>query len=108
MAVLTIQRASLAGLAPVFTVASVGGDTFANDGKTVLYVKNGSESGITVTVNSQKPCNYGFDHDLQVAVPGGKECIIGPFKADRFNNVSGQVTVTYSAVASVTVAVISQ
>ncbi|MBC7193861.1 hypothetical protein [Marinobacter sp.] len=108
MALLNVQKASLTGLAPTFVAASAGGDSFVNDGKTVLHVKNGGASEITVTVNSQQPCNYGFDHDVTVAVPAGGERIIGPFRQDRFNNSDGQVMVSYSAVTSVTVAAIAQ
>lgn len=108
MALLNVQKASLTGLAPSFSAASVGGDTFVNDGKTVLHVKNGGASEITVMVNSQQPCNYGFDHDLQVAVPASGERIIGPFRQDRFNDANGQVVVTYSDTTSVTVAAIGQ
>lgn len=108
MALLNVQKASLTGLAPAFVAASAGGDSFVNDGKTVLHVKNGGASEITVTINSQQPCNYGFDHDVVVAVPAGGERIIGPFRQDRFNDANGQVAVTYSAVTSVTVAAIAQ
>lgn len=108
MALLNVQKASLTGLAPTFTAAAAGGDAFVNDGRTLLYVKNGGASEITVTVNSQQPCNYGFDHDLQVAIPASGERIIGPFRQDRFNDANGQVVVTYTAVTSVTVAAIAQ
>lgn len=106
MALLNVQRTGLAGLAPTFSGASVGGDSFLNSGRTYLHVKNGGTAAITVTVNSQKPCNYGFDHDAVVSVPAGGEQIIGPFQQDRFNDQNGQVQITYSAVTSVTVAVV--
>ncbi|MGE5592590.1 MAG: hypothetical protein ACM3X3_02755 [Betaproteobacteria bacterium] len=106
MAVLTIQRLTSAGMTPSFAAADVAGDKFANNGRTLLVVKNGSASPVTVTVNSQRKCDQGFDHDVTVEVPAGSEKWIGPLDPARFNNASGQVEVAYSAVASVTVAAV--
>jgi len=104
LAVLTVQKISHAGLNPNFVAADVGGDEFANGGRTMLYVKNEGASQITVTIDSAKPCNYGFDHDLTVDIPAGEDRIVGPFDPSRFNNSSARVAVTYSDVTSVTVA----
>lgn len=106
MAELAVQQITRSGLNPAFTAAAGGGDTFDNDGATYLHVKNGGAGAITVTINSQKPCDQGFDHDITVNVPAGGERIIGPFPRDRFNNDSGEVAVSYSGVTSVTVAAV--
>jgi len=106
MAVLTVQQVNLTGLAPAFAAASAGGDEFVNSGRAVLYVKNGDISDKTVTVDSQTPCNQGFDHDAQVIVPASEERIIGPFPKNRFDDANGKVQISYSDVTSVTVAVI--
>lgn len=106
MATLSVQRAVLTGLNPTYAAAGAAGDEFVNSGKAVLHVKNGSAGSINVTINSQTPCNYGVDHDLVVAVPAGAERIIGPFAKSRFNDASEKVQISYSAVASVTVAVL--
>lgn len=106
MAVLEAQKITQAGLAPAFQAADVAGDEFPNGGRTYLHVKNAGAAAITVTVNSQKPCNQGFDHDLSVSIAAGGEALIGPFEPGRFNNSSGRVAVTYSDVTSVTVAAI--
>lgn len=106
MANLNIQQAVVTGLAPSFVAAAAGGDEFVNSGKAVLYVKNGGASSINVTIDSQVPCNYGVDHDVTVAVPAGAERIIGPFPKTRFNDAYGKVKISYSAVTSVTVAVL--
>jgi hypothetical protein len=65
--------------------------------------RSGALGSINVTINSQKACDQGFDHDIVVAVPNGGERLIGPF-SDRFADASGQVLITYSGVTSVTVA----
>jgi hypothetical protein len=106
MALLNVQRTGLTGLATTFTAASAGGDSFVNSGRAYLHVKNGDTTDKTITVNSQTPCNYGFDHDAVVTVPAAGERIIGPFPKNRFDDANGQVQITYSAVTSVTVAVV--
>ena len=103
MAALAIQNLSIAGLAPTFAAASAGGDTFVNNPPTILRVKNGGAAAITVTVDSVRLCNHGFDHDASVSIPAGAERDLGPFDQERFG---GTASVAYSAVTSVTVAVI--
>lgn len=105
MAMLNTQTISQAGIAPAFTAASAGGDTFRNSGgNTFFQVKNGGASSVTVTIDSVEKCNQGFDHNLTVTVPASSDQIIGPFEERRFNNDNGQVAVSYSGVTSVTVA----
>ncbi|HHY95085.1 MAG TPA: hypothetical protein GX513_08765 [Firmicutes bacterium] len=106
MAVLAVQKIGLAGLKPTYVAADAAGEEFANSGRTFLHVKNGSAAQITVTIDSIKKCDQGFDHDVTVAVPAGEERMIGgkELEPGRFNNSSARVKVTYSAVASVTVA----
>lgn len=106
MAVLAVQKVSKTGLAPAFAAAAAGGDEFSNGGRTYLHVKNGSAASVDVTADSKKQCDQGYDHDVVVAVPAGQERLIGPFDPTRFNNSSGRVNVSYSAVASVTVAAV--
>lgn len=106
MATLNVQKVSLTGITPVYVAAGASGDEFANSGRVFLHVKNGGTSPINVTINSQTPCSYGFDHDVVVAVPNGEDKMIGPFPKARFDDPNGKVQVTYSSVASVTVAAI--
>lgn len=104
MALLSTQVISQTGIAPTFVAASVGGDTFRNTGSNFLHVKNGGASPVTVTIDSVEKCSHGFDHDLTVTVAAGADKIVGPLQVKRFNNESGQVSVTYSGVTTVTVA----
>lgn len=105
MAVLTKISSGLTGAAITFTAAAGGGDSFVNDGNTVLHVKNGGGSSINVTINSTRQCDQGFDHDLVVAVDAAAEQVIGPFSVARFGRSVG---ITYSGVTSVTVAVVGE
>ena len=106
MATLTVQQIAPTGTVPTFVAAAVGGDAFANDGKTTLHVANGSGSTITVSITAQSDCNQGFAHDGGGTVADGLTASFGPFDRQRFNDPeTGYVEVTYSAVTTVTVAV---
>lgn len=100
------KKIFLTGMAPVYVAAGAAGDEFANTGRVFLHVKNSGASSINVTINSQTPCSYGFDHDVVVAVPNGEDRMIGPFPKTRFDDANGKVQVSYSDVTSVTVAAI--
>ena len=105
MGVYSVQSIVLTGLEPSFASAA-DEDSFVNDGRTFLVVKNGSGSSIDVTVNSVVLCNYGFDHDLTIAVPAGEERWIGSFPVGRFNSSEGKVVVGYSSITTVTAAAV--
>ncbi len=107
MATLTVQQTDLDGTVPSYVAAIGGGDEFLNDGRTMLHLKNGSGSPITVTVNSLVACNQGSDHDSITSVGAGAEAMIGPFNETRFNDSStGRAAITYSGVTSLTIAAI--
>jgi hypothetical protein len=105
MATLTVQNSLITGLQPTY-VAVASSDVFQNDGRTVIYVKNGGGSPDTVGIDSQVACNQGFDHDGGGSVTNATEKVFGPFETTRFNNSNGQVTVTHSFLTSVTCAVL--
>lgn len=106
MAELTVQKTALNGLDPTYTAASATGDTFVNDGRTFLHIKNADVASKTVTIDSKTPCSYGHDHDIIVTVPAGDERVAGPFPNQRFNDVDNKVNITYDAVTSLTIAAI--
>lgn len=108
MAVITVQQASLAGLNPSYVAASATGDTVPNDGKLVLHVKNVNAASRTVTVASQKTATPGLSpSNNAVSVPATTgERIIGPFDATIWNDVNGNLVVTYSSEVGVTLAAI--
>ena len=103
MANLTVQTISQAGVSPSLAAAAAGGDEFTNGGRTYFHVNNAGASPVTVTIDSVRACDQGADHNLTVSVPNAEERLIGPFDPRRFNNTSGRVAATYSAVTSVTV-----
>jgi hypothetical protein len=112
MATLTVQDADLDGLlwtgASVFVACAAGGDQFLNDGRTWIHLKNTNAATRTVTINSQRNCDQGFDHDQAVIVGATTgEAVIGPFPTARFSDTLGFVLLTYSAVTNLTIAVFS-
>lgn len=106
MASLSSQRIVEGGLGVTYAAADAAGDRVPAGDDLFLHVRNASAAAITVTVDSVRPCSYGFDHDLAVTVPAGGDRMVGPLPAGRFAGDDGLVAVTYSAAASVTVAAV--
>lgn len=104
MALLSAQQITLAGLNPTMQAAAAGGDTFVPGATRFLRVTNGGGAGVTVTIDSVTPSNYGGDENVAVTVPAGGTREIGPLPDQRFGP-SGVGSITYSATASVTVGV---
>lgn len=109
MAELTVQQATIAGAQEATLVAAAaGGDTFDNDGKTLLRVANGGGSPITVTITGQKTLPIGTSATKTVSVTNGQTFVIGPFPVGVYNtDGANEVQVGYSDVTSVTVGAVS-
>lgn len=105
MAILAVTIPTIAGELVGNVAAASGGDSFINDGRTLLYVNNGGGSPITVTIDAKQIAGMPFT-DPTVAVANGTHKLIGPFPPRYFNDANGRVGVTYSGVSSVTVAAI--
>lgn len=89
------------------TPTATHGNKFLNDGKTFLFVRNGSGGDITVTVDVDKSVDGQAVADLVVTVKatgdanGLDELLIGPFTGN-FNQSDGYVWAVCSAVTTVT------
>jgi len=111
MAVLTVQNAAEAG-GITFTAAAAGGDTFSNDGKTIIVLWNddASLSVVTVTAQDTTATGAGFGAvtkaDATESVEADSADVMGPFPVSAFNNASGAVAVGYSSVTDLEIAVI--
>lgn len=90
-----------------FVAADAGGDDFTNDGRTVLWIRNQSGVQITVTGVAKNKCSHGFLDDEVITVDAGEVKKTRRFPVDRFN-AGVLASVTYSAVAGVTVAAMRQ
>lgn len=102
---------SAAGAALAHQAASGGGDTFANSGRERLHVVNADSAAHTVHVVKQAKCNFGQTHTTDTSddfvVPAGQDRLLPAFDPSIYNDGAGLVHVTYTAVTSVTVGVIS-
>lgn len=107
---LTAQATSTAGLAATYGAANVDGHMFVPQAGRVLHVKNGGGAPITVTVQAEVSLDGLALPDQTVAVANGAETFIGPFASDiyaqRAGADKGKVYVDFSAVTSVTLALI--
>lgn len=108
MAALSISTMTSAGLTPATVAASAGGDTIAppngSDDRTFLFVNNGSASAITVTVADPGKTPAGNSGTATgVSVAAGAISLI-PIPTGAINASTGQASITYSAVTTVTVA----
>lgn len=107
MATLTVITPTYAGAVFSPAAAAGGGDKFVNTGNELLYIKNGGGGSITLTLDAQT-INGLTITDPTVTVAAGVEKIIGPFDPRYFTDSSGFLNLSYSAVTSVTVAVIQK
>jgi hypothetical protein len=102
MAVLTVLDAKRAtdGTDLAGAAAAGGGDSFANDGMTVLVIKNGGGSPITLTAVTTITIDGLAVTDLTCSIGAGATRAVGPFPTSYY---SSTVSLTYSGVTSVTV-----
>jgi hypothetical protein len=103
MAVLSTVTAVRTGVSVAGVAATAGGDTFTNTGAETLHVFNGDASPITVTLTTTATVDGLAVADRAVTVAAGARLAIGPFKRLEYG---ATVSVAYSAVTSVTVAVL--
>ena len=107
MATLTVQTIDRDGVVPAYVAADVGGDEFANEGRlTFVYVKNTDASPRTVTFVTQKTVDGEAIDDKDVVVAATSEEPIGPFPSSIYDDASGNVQITYSAIVNLTIAVL--
>lgn len=101
MALLTVHDRQVD---PTFQAADVAGDTFVNDGSTELLVINPGPSAITITAAGARKCSHGFVDNLVKTIEAGELLRWGPFLPSWFNSPAGVMSVSYSAVAGISVA----
>ena len=109
---LSAQTVTSAGAVISMTSANADGHSFTSTGLQVLRVKNGSASPIDVTVKTDVTRDGSLAlPDRVVAVAAGAEKTIGPFDPNVYQQKSGsdqgKVLVNFSAVTTVTVALVS-
>jgi len=107
MATLTVNTILYTGLdsESVF-VAAAASQEFVNDGRTFMIIKNGSGGSITCTVTSAGTTQGRAiaDDVITVGATTGEQ-MVGPWPRSIYNAADGNIDITWSATASVTVAV---
>jgi hypothetical protein len=108
----TAQRITLAGLNPTMAAAAADGD-IVPAGQVALQITNGGGSPITVTAQTPGTVSGLAIADATLSVPAGATRLWGPFPSSVFAQPADAsvgalaVLVDYSAVTSVTRAVVS-
>ena len=106
MAALTTQTIAVTGTTPNYVAAGASGDTIEASDGVFLHVKNAGAGSVSVTV-AVPGTEYGQARpDVVVPVAAGAEGFIF-IPAALADSSDERVHVTYSATASVTVAVLS-
>ncbi|MCX4572286.1 hypothetical protein OHB41_03615 [Streptomyces sp. NBC_01571] len=106
MAAISAQRVAVAGTAVTYQSAASGGDTAPVGGGLKLHVANGGASPITVTVVTPGTLDGLAIADAALSIPASGNGFI-PLTSVYRDPVTGRANITYSAVTSVNVAVIS-
>jgi hypothetical protein len=106
--VLTVQEVVIAGKQLTMTTPDVtDGVGFVNtSGGVMLLINNASAGEITATFATPGKVAGVDIAEHSVAVAAGTMKVVGPFDSSVFNQASGQVYATFSAVTDVTVAAI--
>lgn len=103
---LAVQQVSRTGLNPAYTAADgTNMNAFANDGRTLLHVKNGGGAPINATIDTPGMVDGLAVGNLIISIPNAGERIIGPFPTNIYNEADEKVYVDWSGVTNVTVAV---
>ena len=90
--------------------AATSSDTLAmgTNQRCILQIINGSGGSINVTLAGTNTCNFGSTHNLVVACAVGTTPIeISGTLLQQVVSATGNVTVTYSATTSITVAAVT-
>jgi hypothetical protein len=105
MAILSAQKVTLGGLQPTYASAASGGDQAPVGEKLVLHVRNGDATSKTVTVATPGTVDDLAVADAAQTIPASGAAFI-PLKNAFRDPATGRASITYSAVTSVTVAVL--
>jgi len=110
MALISYQQITAAGLTPTTASASAGGDTVAlaspTDDRTYLQVTNGGGSPITVTLADPGTTPAGNTTTAPAVSVAAGATRLFPLNPNLVNTSTGLISISYSAVTTVTVAAI--
>lgn len=97
MALLTVNEVTRDGVLYAVVAAAAAGDSFANDGRTLLAVYNSHVSAArTISIDIQKAVDEQDPPSRTVTLAAGQTKLIGPFPTGIYNDPNGRVLLTYS------------
>lgn len=95
MAVISVTQSAVSGANVAYSSLVVTGDTFLNDGKTLLLFHN-TGSAATITITPQKTIGGLTITPVSRSVVSGTDTVIGPFDPSIFNTAAGAAVLTYA------------
>jgi hypothetical protein len=104
---LSFTGASNQGQAAGWVAASGGGDLIPVSGRGTIFRVKTTGTGITVTINSVTPSNYGTDQDITMVLASTDEqevLIKNDGRFDQGGANTGLAAVSYTAVTGVSIA----
>lgn len=107
LTLLTAVRTGLSIADAAMTAAAAGGNSFANDGETVLVLQNTNGSSRTVTIITPNLVDGLAIADLTITLPATTgRLITARFPRSIYNQSDGTVLVDFSAVTGVLIAAV--
>lgn len=108
---LTAQSITASGLKATYSAANAQGHSFANNGISILHVKNGGASACQVTIQTPGTLAGLAVTKPPVSIPAGEDWFFGRLQPVAFNRPTGatdpnQVYVDFDQVTTVTVALL--
>lgn len=85
------------GVTPNPVAVDDAGNWFTNTGRNFIHILGGTAGALKVTINSQAPCNYGEDHDVEITPVAATIYLVGPLPKSRFDDADAKVQITYAA-----------
>jgi hypothetical protein len=105
MADILVQRRGVEAAEVAFTPVDAS-NTFQNDGKSILLVKNGGSASVNVTLKTASAGALGNTLTRVYAIAAGDMWSFGPLSTNPFNNDVGQSGFDVAPSADVTAAVL--
>jgi len=106
MATLTAQTVVRAGLKATYASCAAEGDEFVNTGDEFIHIINAAVADQTVTIATPATVDGLAVADRAVVITASEERMIGPFPSSTYNDSAAKVQLTYSAVVTLTIAVL--
>ena len=98
MALITVQELSTAGLAVSYTTAEATGNTFLNDGHSIIYAKSTVGTTNSIHIQSYKsPVPVGMaTAEIVISVSANASVMVGFIDQDGYNDTALQVHMSYT------------